>query len=154
MIHFECQHCHRAVRVADTCRGKRGRCPHCHEVVAIPAEGRAIEALAAALTAEAAEAKDDTAVGRIPPPPSVGERPLEDELLLPEETQDDLDDTVILPAEEIEEPEDDLIDRLFHSPTRRPPALNSRRTFLIVAVALVVLAAATIGFLVLYYTRR
>lgn len=148
MIRFECEHCRRPVRVDDAHGGKRGRCPHCQGVVSIPAHGGAIEALAAAVRADTTDS-EDTAVGRIPPPPPVGERPLEEDLLLPADEADGLADTVILPsggfvASPREEPQ-----RLRHRAERRPPALNTRRTLLIVAVAIVVLAAAIIGLVIL-----
>lgn len=37
MIHFDCEHCGRAVRVSDASGGKKGRCPHCKSVIVIPA---------------------------------------------------------------------------------------------------------------------
>jgi hypothetical protein len=158
MIHFECQHCHRAVRVADTFSGKQGRCPHCDEVVQIPTT-QAISALAAALASDAADTDAGGTGVRIPPPPAITEPALDDEdLPLPANNADSLADTVILPAEAAAgQAPGAVVDpfaEVFQSrPRPRAPALNMRRTLLIVAGVLIVLLVALIAFVVLAMAR-
>lgn len=151
MIHFQCEHCRRPVRVADSCGGKRGRCPHCNEVVSIPAADDAIGALAAAL--EPGDLKEETAIGHIPPPPSVEQDGIEEDVVLPEQADHDLDDTVILPADDLPL-EDSAPGQPFtgrrHWPVQSAPALKARRTFLVVAAIVVVLAAAVVGFVAIF----
>ena len=154
MIHFQCEHCRRGVRVADSFGGKQGRCPHCKEVVAIPPADDAIGALAAALS-NGSDASEDTAVGPVPPPPPVGRGllELEEDLLLPRDDADGLDDTVILPAEGAAPPDDDAVappGRGRHVAVDSARILSARRTFFLVAAVIVVLAAAAIGFVAIY----
>jgi len=147
MIHFACEHCRRPVRVADVYGGKQGRCPHCKEVVSIPPGGGALEALAAALEPDGTAVGEDSSSGTVPPPPPIGERPLDEDFILPEDDEEDLEDTVILPAEEFTRPEEKRPRRHHHRPVQSRPGINAKRTFLIVAAAIVVLIAALIGFL-------
>ncbi len=146
MIRFECEHCRRPVRVDDACGGKQGRCPHCKEVVSIPGTVGPIGALAAALKDDTPAGEDDTALGTVPPPPPVDERPLEEDLLLPDGHEEELADTVILPAEGFLSSPAQPYGRHLYALERRPPPLSTKRTFLVVAVVIVVLAAAAIGF--------
>ena len=148
MIHFVCEHCRRPVRVSDACGGKQGRCPHCHQVVSIPGRGAvAIEALAAALGPGEADPADETTGGFVPPPPAVPMTPghVEEEFVLPKEGDEDLDDTVILPAEGITLPVEPSSPPRHRRHAQKAPAVNARRTFLIVVAVIIVLAAAGIA---------
>ncbi len=151
MIHFTCKHCRKSVRVDDRYGGKKGRCPHCKETVAIPRGDDAISELAAAFGSAGAKA-DDTGATTIPPPPGVGEKPLSEELILPDEADVDLADTVILPAGTFAEKEEaPSRARSSHAAHRAPierhrPALNAVRTILILVAVIVVLIVAVLGF--------
>ena len=128
-----------------------GRCPHCKKTVTIPPSD-AISELAAAFGTNHPKA-DDTGATVIPPPPGVGEKSLSDELILPDETDVDLDDTVILPAGTFAEKEA----KPSPVPSSRPPhhapiddhrpALNTLRTILILVAVIVVLIVAVLGFI-------
>ena len=142
MIHFACEHCRRPVRVDDACGGRRGRCPHCKRIVSIPGRGDAIEALAAALSPAGAEGPADSSLAGVPPPPPVRQVYGEDELVLPEDDERALDDTVILPAEGASLPLEPPARMRHRRPAQRSPAISTRRTFLLVAAVLVVVAAA------------
>lgn len=150
MIHFTCEHCLRSVRVEDRYGGKKGRCPHCKETVTIP-PCDAISELAAAFGTNRPKA-DDTGAMVVPPPPGVGEKPLSDELILPDETDVDLDDTVILPAGTFAEKETEPSRTNSSRPSRHAPidshrpALNTLRTILILVAVIVVLIVAVLGF--------
>ncbi|HUU23712.1 MAG TPA: hypothetical protein VM389_14355 [Phycisphaerae bacterium] len=148
MIHFACEHCRRPVRVDDASGGRRGRCPHCGEIVSIPARGKAIEALAAALSTDDTTA-EDSASGGIPPPPTVSPRQGEDEFVLPEEGDEALDDTVILPAEGSPAPAERPAQAHPHRPATRSPAISAKRTFLLAAAVIVILAAAVVAMVLL-----
>jgi hypothetical protein len=157
MIRFECEHCGRAVRVDDAHGGRQGRCPHCGQVVSIPPAGDdAIGGLVAAMDSSRSAA-DDTAIAGVPPPPAVGERPAEEEIVLPEDSEEGLEDTVVLPAEGAvgpgEKPASRGRGKLVHWPGQQAPALSARRTFLIVAGVVVVLVAALIALAILYSLR-
>jgi glucose dehydrogenase len=149
MIHFTCEHCRETVRVDDRYGGGKGRCPHCKQTVAIPAANDALIALTAAFGQAKA---DDTDHAQVPPPPGVGEKPLREELILPEESGADLADTVIIPAgafaEKEEEPSQDPSRRPVHKTAleRHRPALNIVRTILILVAVVVVLIVAVVGF--------
>ncbi len=151
MIHFTCEHCRKSVRVDDRYGGRKGRCPHCKQTVAIPAANDALIALTAAFGPAHANA-DDTNHASIPPPPGVGEKPLPDEFILPEESSAGLADTVMLPAgifaEKQEEPSQDRSRRPVHATSleRHRPALNIVRTILILVAVIVVLVVAVVGF--------
>jgi len=156
MIHFECEHCGRPVRVADSYGGKKGRCPNCGEVVDIPPGSGALQALAAALGSDDTDISEKTLPGLVPPPPPVEQKRLDEELLLPED-EEALADTVILPAEAVTadaEPPESPLRRHYRSLTEARPALSPKRTFLVVALVVVVLAAAVVGFLVIYALTR
>jgi len=150
MIHFTCEHCRKSVRVDDRYGGKKGRCPHCKETVLIP-PCDAISELAAAVGTNHAKA-DDTGAMAIPPPPGVGEKPLSDELILPDETDVDLDDTVILPAGTFTEKEAKpspapSTHQSHHAPIdSHRPAINAVRTILILVAVIVVLTMGFLGF--------
>ncbi len=156
MIHFQCEHCHRPVRVADRFAGKRGRCPHCQETVSIPRDGDAIGDLAAALGPDTATAEDSASRTAVPPPPAIAEKQIEEDLVLPDDDADaDLDDTVVLPAEQAESPPDTFRHARRHrqaSAQRRPP-INPLRVLLLAAIVIVVLAAAVLGISVIYVLR-
>lgn len=105
MIHFECEHCGRPVRVPQACAGKNGRCPSCGRIVRIPGTslapeeegtGEAMSDLTAAVTGDQ---KDQT----VPPPPTVHEadpgKSIEEEFDIPMPTGNAADETEILPAE-------------------------------------------------------
>ncbi len=151
MIHFTCEHCHKSVRVDDRYGGKKGRCPHCKETVTIPARNNAIGELAAAFGTNHTKVEDTGAMD-IPPPPGVGEQPLSEELTLPDETEVDLDDTIILPAGAFAEKEATPSPVPASSPPRRAPTesnrpdLNALRTILILVAVIVVLILAVLGF--------
>jgi len=150
MIHFTCEHCHESVRVDDRYGGKKGRCPHCKETVTIPT-GDPLSALAAAFGTTRANA-DDTGAAAIPPPPGVGEKPLSEELILPDEANVDLADTIILPAGIFAEKEEGASQARSPRPAhhggleRHRPALNVLRTILILVAIIVVLIVAVLGF--------
>lgn len=150
MIHFTCEHCHKSVRVDDRYGGKKGRCPHCKETVAIPPVD-AISELAAAFGTNLAKA-DDTGAMVIPPPPGVGEKPLNEEFILPDETEVDLDDTVILPAGTFAEKKTEPSPTPSSRPTHRAhiehrrPDLSVLRTILILVAVIVVLIVAVLGY--------
>jgi len=150
MIHFTCEHCQKSVRVDDRYGGKKGRCPHCKETVTIPA-GDAISELAAAFGTTTANL-DDTGVAKIPPPPGVGEKPLNEEFILPDETDVDLAETVILPAgifaEKEAEPSHPHLSRQARreSVESHRPTLNAVRTMLILVAVVVVLIVAMLAF--------
>ena len=144
MISFTCEHCGRAVRVKDTSAGKRGRCPHCEAMLHIPGRSEELEALAAALAGEQAAPS-----ASVPPPPALQETPTEEDLFeMAGPAGADLCDTVILPAEgdasTVQPTPPPHVARL-----SRHPAINSRRTVVIVLAAIVVLAVALAAFLVL-----
>ena len=99
MIRFECENCGRAVRVADGGAGKQGRCPYCKGLVRIPGPKRPAQALTAALGGETA-GNGGSFVGPIRAPSAGRAEPsLDDDFQLPQEADDSLADTVILPAE-------------------------------------------------------
>ena len=159
MIQFTCEHCRQPVRVDDVHRGKKGRCPHCKQVVSIPGGADALDALAAALTREQANENDDTSVGYVPPPPPVEGRILEEEFLLPGEADEDLADTIILPAEGAAAPESPLPapteKPIRHLPHRPPTAINAKLISIIIAVTIVVLTAAGVGlYIVVHFHNR
>jgi hypothetical protein len=151
MIHFTCEHCRESVRVDDRFGGRKGRCPHCKQTVAIPAANDALIALTAAFGQPQASA-DDTNHANVPPPPGVGEKPLHEELILPEENSADLADTVIIPAgafaEKQDEPSQAHSRHKLHATSleRHRPALNIVRTILILVAVVVVLIVAVVGF--------
>ncbi|MCX5656595.1 MAG: hypothetical protein NTY65_18315 [Planctomycetota bacterium] len=154
MIHFTCEHCRKSVHVDDRYGGMKGRCPHCKQTVAIPAANDALSALTAAF-GQAQAKPDDTNHAGVPPPPGVGQEPLREELIiLPEESNADLADTVMLPAgvfaeKEGEEESSQARSRRPVHPTaldRHRPALNIVRTILILVAVIVVLIVAVVGF--------
>lgn len=158
MIHFDCQHCGKPVRVPDAHAGKKGRCPSCHEVVSIPLEDDAIAAMASVMEGEPEPPEEKTVVGYVPPPP-VSQPRHEEDPLQPAEAGDDLDDTVILPAEaaaKLDTIDEEPIPRprsRHHRPAARPRVLTPRRTFLIVAVTIMLLAAAVITVLLVMHLQ-
>lgn len=151
MIHFTCEHCRKPVRVDDRFGGRKGRCPHCKQTVAFPAANDALTALTAAFGQPQTSA-DDTNHAQIPPPPGVGEEPLHEELILPEDHNADLADTVIIPAgafaEKQDEPSQTASRHMFQATSleRHRPALNIVRTILILVAVIVVLIIAVVGF--------
>ena len=151
MIHFTCEHCRESVRVDDRYGGRKGRCPHCKQTIDIPAANDALIALTAAFGPAQANA-DDTNHAEIPPPPGVGREPLREELILPEEGNADLSDTVILPAGIFPEKEEEASQARPRHPVhttaldRHRPALNIVRTILILVAVIVVLVVAVVGF--------
>ena len=66
MIHFDCQHCGKPVRVPDAYAGKLGRCPNCHEVVSIPGGTDAITELASAMGGGQEQEEEKTVVKEVP----------------------------------------------------------------------------------------
>ena len=151
MIHFTCEHCRESVRVDDRYGGLKGRCPHCKQTVAIPAANEALGALTAAF-GQALHRADDTNHASVPPPPGVGQEPRREELVLPEESNTGLADTVILPAGIFAEKEEGPSQARSRHPVhptileRHRPALNIVRTILILVAVIVVLVVAVVGF--------
>lgn len=153
MIHFTCEHCQQAVRVAESFAGMHGRCPHCDGLVTIPREEQAIHALAAALGSGSTETDADASETHIPPPPAVEDSLADEDLPLPARHTDSLDDTVILPAPQPSAPDDPQSRRRHAGTIETAPALRTRWTLLIVAAAIVVVAVAVLGFLVIFLAR-
>jgi phage FluMu protein Com len=151
MIHFTCEHCRKSVRVDDRHGGLKGRCPHCKQTVSIPAANEALSDLTAAFGRARPEA-DDTNHASVPPPPEVAQEPRREELVLPEENNAGLADTVILPAgtfaEKEEEPSQAHSRRTVQTTAleRHRPALNIVRTILILVAVIVVLVVAVVGY--------
>lgn len=148
MIHFTCRHCRKSVRVDDRFGGKLGRCPHCKQTVTIPAP----DPLAALAAANEPKGLDDTDAF-VPPPPGVVRKqhapPVPEELTLPEDSDADLADTVILPAGTFVERKDGPQQARLPHPEprlqRHRPALNAVRTILVLVAVLVVLTLAVLA---------
>ncbi|MGB2823600.1 MAG: hypothetical protein WBF17_21650, partial [Phycisphaerae bacterium] len=97
-----------------------------------------------------AEGAEDTSLAGVPPPPMVRQGHGDDELVLPADDEQALDDTVILPAEGASLPVGPPARARHRRPAQRSPAIGTRRTLLIVAaVVVVVIIAAAVAALVI-----
>ena len=120
-----------------------------------------MDALVAALSPDALDARSEDEAPPPPPPPPPSPPPstadklsLDEEFFLPDgEDEEALDDTVVLPAEELSRPMHERSPttqkppetHLHHGAPRKSPALDGSRTFLLVAAVVVVLIAALIA---------
>lgn len=104
MIRFKCSFCGGLLRVANTCAGRRGRCPACQKVVDIPGlqsgDTHGLSALVNAISRDSLP--EDSAVRPAPPPPVKKEDTAVDETSISTPAANPSFETDILPADQSE----------------------------------------------------